>query len=871
MKQARSWLLMPNVLAGLLPGTAGNVACAAEPARLDPVVVTGARASVDSAQARKREQLDIVDGVVAAEIHKLPDLSVSDAVQRIPGVQIVRDRGEGSVVSVRGLTQVETTLNGREVFTAGSGRTLDFADIAAEAVAGIDVFKSASAERIEGGIGGTIDMRTRRPFDFARGANVLSARLIRGDLIDRDAGQFSALVSRRWALTGGGEFGALVNVALQNRAWREDQKSSGTPTVRSDLLPGRQVIAPSSTSETSSAGRRRRSAASLLLQWRPSDALEFYAEGHAASLRTRQDSQQINLSAGSGFVPDSVTLFPGTDDLRSITWTQAPVSVLSFARDTLDRTRQLAAGGRWSDSALTFSGDLSRTTSRNQLFFSGPFFAGTAARFTQDLSGRVPATRVDGTDLLSPANLNYTGLAYRTRPFAGDLSAARLDGELLRPGHIVERLAAGWRYARRRADNAPGLIFADAPISGLSAADTPGRVMPNPFTNFLGGQAPSIGSYLVADLAGARNAAELRQAFGITQAIPAAGNPLSVWQIREQTHALYAMTGWRAPQLPLDGSVGLRVVNTSEAVSGTQSVPSPDGSSGTAPIALIAPIALRSTYTDWLPNATLRLRIDPGLLLRAAASRTITRPNFDQLSPSLSLLRNSVDPSLNQGSAGNPELRPMRASNLDLAIEHYAGPAHSASLTLFWKKVDGFVATFAQDELHDGVKYSVSRPYNNDPADIRGVELAWQRFFDFLPGAWRGLGLQVNYTYVDSSTPDRVLGVDAALQNLSRHSGNLIGIYEHGPVVARIACNWRGSFRSGAVSVVGVGALPVTTHGYGWLDASFGYRFGDGVTLTLEGSNLLRSVRRSYHGVATRPQSVFVNDRQIAANLSVRF
>ena len=146
VKQAL-WCLSPSVitmLGGSLP------ALAADPARLETVVVTGARESADSAQKRKRAHDGIVDSVVAADIHKLPDLSVSEAVQRVTGVQIVRDRGEGSVVSVRGLTQVETTLNGREVFTAGAGRTLDFADIASEMVAGIDVYRAFSG-KVDGG------------------------------------------------------------------------------------------------------------------------------------------------------------------------------------------------------------------------------------------------------------------------------------------------------------------------------------------------------------------------------------------------------------------------------------------------------------------------------------------------------------------------------------------------------------------------------------------------------------------------------------------------------------------------------------------------------------------------------------------------
>jgi TonB-dependent receptor len=256
--------------------------------------------------------------------------------------------------------------------------------------------------------------------------------------------------------------------------------------------------------------------------------------------------------------------------------------------------------------------------------------------------------------------------------------------------------------------------------------------------------------------------------------------------------------------------------------------------------------------------------------LRAAASRTVTRANFDQLSPSLTLTRNPVNPALNAGSAGNPALRSVRSRNLDLALEAYGRAGQAASVTAFSKKVDGFIRNDSQQELHDGELYLVSRPRNIDTSDIRGVEVAYQRFFDFLPGAWRGLGLQANYTYVDSRSFDLRLGEEVPLQNLSRHSGNLIALYEYGNVSARLAYNWRSRFLSSVTSFVNVGALAAYTRGYGWVDASVSWRLGERVTLTLEGSNLTGTLRQSAYS-DTRPQSAWANDRQIAARVSVAF
>jgi TonB-dependent receptor len=385
-------------------------------------------------------------------------------------------------------------------------------------------------------------------------------------------------------------------------------------------------------------------------------------------------------------------------------------------------------------------------------------------------------------------------------------------------------------------------------------------VLPSPYGNFLDGRVGSIGGFLIGDLSGARDPLALREAFGITAPLPAAGSALGVWRIREQSDAAYLRTDWAAPAATLDAQLGLRVVHTRSRLDGNRSVPDTGG---------IAPLQVDTVTTDWLPSAALRQRLEGGWQWRAAASRTITRPNFDQLSPSLTLLRNTVDPDLNQGSAGNPDLRPLRAKNLDLALERFGAAGDALSATLFWKFGDGFINTNSQPETYDGVTYRVSRPYNIDSARIRGVELAWQRFFDGLPAAWRGLGMQANYTFVDSSTYDPRLAAEVALPNFSRHSLNLIGLYEHGPATVRLAWNWRSRFFSGVTSSVGLGALPIYTRPYGWLDAALTWRLNDRLSVAFEAGNILGTLRRTDFGSATRPQGAWVNDRQWAIGLRV--
>jgi TonB-dependent receptor len=868
--------VLPAAGAAFDPAPAPTVVVAPDPAPVPTVawvaadhfqtVLFGVRPSLASAQETKRARLEMVDSVVATDIQKLPDVSVSDALSRVTGVQVARDRGEGGVVAIRGLTQMVSTLNGREVFTAGAGRNLDFTDVPSELLSRVDVYKTASADLLEGGIGGLVDLRTRRPFDFKRGHAAGSARLIYASLAEEARPQVSFLASDRWRFSGGRHLGALVSVAYQDRPYREDLKSAGNPIARSDLVPGTTVTVPNGTSETTSVGTRRRLGGYGIVQARPSERTEVYADGSWVEFRTRQISHQINATTppassdpnAPAFEPGSVTLFPGTRDVRSITWRNAPVSVLSFARDTLDRTYQLGAGGSWTGDRLSVRTDVSRTHSVNRLDFSGFFLSAQASQFSQDVSPRVPRTGIAGTDLLDPASFRVAGVAYRVLPYEGELDAARLDADYRLDLGPLRKVGAGVRVARRRADNGTGLIWGDTTIAGgLAATSVPGHLATDPYVPFFPGST-SIGPHLVGNADVLRDQAGLRSAFGVGAPVPTAGDPAGTWQIREDTLATYGQLGLAWTRV--DGSVGLRVIRTRETVSGHERM---------ASTGAVEAIDVGTGYTDWLPSLTLRCGLGAGVYVRGAASRTITRPNFDSLSPSLVLNQNSINPSLNQGSSGNPALRPVRSDNLDLAVEGYFGTSTSVYVAGFLKEVDGFILTSSAPEEYDGVTYQVSRPRNANRASIRGAEVGYQQFYSFLPGVLRGLGLQANYTLVWSETRDPVLGGSVALQNLSKHSANLVGMYELGPVSARAAFNWRSRFLSGATSIVNVGTLPVYTRPYGWLDASMTYRLG-AFSVALEGVNLLQTIRSSEYGGPTHPQNAYLNDVQVSLTVAVR-
>ncbi|WP_264943366.1 TonB-dependent receptor [Sphingomonas canadensis] len=197
----------------------------------DEIVVKGYRDSLQSAQKLKKDSDVIVDSVTAEDISALPDRSVTEALQRIPGVSINRFAAgvdpdhfsvEGSGVVVRGLTYVMSEFNGRETFSANNGRALSFADVPSEMLGGVDVFKSPSADHIEGGISGVVNLRTRRPFDAKGFTIAASAEANYGDFVKKWAPTGSFLISNRWE-TGVGEFGVLANVSYSRLKTRADR------------------------------------------------------------------------------------------------------------------------------------------------------------------------------------------------------------------------------------------------------------------------------------------------------------------------------------------------------------------------------------------------------------------------------------------------------------------------------------------------------------------------------------------------------------------------------------------------------------------------------------------------------------------------
>lgn len=297
-----------------------------------PIIVRGVRGSVEAAARQKQNAKQIVDSVVAEDVGKLPDNNVPEALSRITGVQIDRARGQGQGVSIRGLSEVQTTINGNNT-NLGDGRSVNLADIPAELLKQVDVYKTRSADQVEGGLAGTVNVELRRPFDLKPGWTVAgSVRGALDDLSDKVSPYASVLVANRFD-TPIGEIGMLINGSWTRTIYRENYIESESPSVPCcDGVPGsvqyslpadmRDTVIPYRAYYGLEAGNVRRPSINAVLQWRASDEVEFVLEGgYIGSREQRQLDRMYLQTREGGYQFSNLQLMPDGRTIRSMTVT----------------------------------------------------------------------------------------------------------------------------------------------------------------------------------------------------------------------------------------------------------------------------------------------------------------------------------------------------------------------------------------------------------------------------------------------------------------------------------------------------------------------------------------------------------------------
>ena len=827
---------------------------------LEEFVVTGVRASLMNAQEIKQNNVQFVDSIVAQDIGKLPDNTVAEALQRVPGIQVAHAAGEVSSVVIRGLPNFETTVDGHEIFT-GTGRGVALQDLPAELVSAVDVYKSNAPDQIEGGIAGLIDIRLRRPLDFKGFKLAGGVRGIYGDNAGKNSYVGNFLVSNRWKTDNGGEFGALIAASYQ-RYRVEDQITFNflyEPTD-STVTPGQTKIQlPLTDGSQVTPNDRRRQAFNIALQWKPSHDLEFYSNILYTAYHNKHDVHFFIGFPRFG-VFQSAVLVPGTNVPRSLVSTNNFQLTSTQAFDDKTEGYQAVLGTKWSHDDLKLSTEYVYNWSsvKNRgVIVDTQFTAPATFRYDFDPAFSSNVT-ITGADVKNGNNYALWGLFDNHGYATSHQHAWRADGEFDTKQGFIDKLQGGVRVTQRAVrsrqtaqnDIPPAAgrgVTRTSTIAGFGS-DTPDAKGSFSSPNWFGGDPDFLRGRV--DI--------IRPLFGqpVTDPNFFPGNSVTG---DEKTYAAYAQLRYKADLggAPLDGLMGVRVVKTKESLIGNNPDNSPANSS--------------NDDTQALPIINGRLKLRDNLQLRASAGRAVTRPNFADLSPVVSLQGSTTTGgSFGTGTGGNPNLGSVKSNNYDLALEHYFAKASYVSIAAFYRTTDGYVQNFSSVETIGGQSYIVTRPRNSGKGHLDGIEAAYQHFFDFLPPALQGLGFQTNFTYIEGNqdvaddSPGAPVGARARspYAQVSKYNYNVVGIYEKGPFSARLAYNWRGKFVDtfGGPNAPGSPLRVITVKARGQLDFSASYGIGQGLSVTFDMTNILND---KYHDYFGPDESLFPRDARI--------
>lgn len=916
IKMASSLSLVVGAMSIATPAFAQDAA-----EQVEEVMVTGQRASVLSAQDVKKNANVVVDSIVAEDIGKLPDRSVTEALQRVPGVTIGRytnndaehPAAEGSGVAVRGLTQVRAELNGRDVFSAASGRGLSFESVPAELMYAVDTYKSPSADMIEGGLGGTVNLRTRMPFDSDGQQISVSAKANYGDQIEKTNGEYSGLYSNRWE-TDAGEFGILINASTSDLATRSDQVYSRAFLPRD--INGNDVWVSKGVDWRRNDHESTREGAYLALQWAPNDNTELYFTAFQTKFDNVYDENAFFLEGGNGalaLVPTSdndwVYSANGAMESGTVTVADPALNGLDFGTSTrwaqnVSKTTDYAAGIKWSpDEFWKFSADLQYVKADAKLDdYTLGLKVIPAEGYMSGIGSETPSIQIDPEYMSDYTNYSLGQAMTHFERNEADAKTARFDAEYDFDGAVIKSVKVGARYSEKNGDNlntdydwntryATWFGFDKNTIPKVTDQQAADYLTLYSFGDFQRGDVtvPAAG-YLYSSEA-ARNFRATTDAVNADcetgGAWWCADNVYSDWtrlenpeyrNFQEETSvAMYMMANYGFDDLamPIDGNIGVRVVQTDMHATGSFITNSASVNGNQVVARSVEPYEARTSESHALPSFNLRMQATEDIYIRFAASKAIWAPAFSEtqakITASPDLDEAGVIESFNISQDTNPYLRPMEANQFDLSVEWYfdsnGGMAYAA---LFNKQVKGFFKKNTEAIEIGGYPGQAVWLDNVGSGDINGLEIGVNKFFDQLPAPFDGLGIQANYTYIDSGADiplntqpesgdtlagaapidtDRSSYGQMPIDQLSENAFNLIGMYEKNGFSARLAYTWRSEyliswggngfdpdFNDG---LGGKARIPVYNDDYGQLDASIGYDITDNITITAEASNLL--------------------------------
>ncbi|ATC96523.1 TonB-dependent receptor [Pseudoalteromonas tunicata] len=788
---------------------------------IETIEVRGIRRSLEEALNTKRFADSVIDSISAEDIGKFPDKNIGDAMQRIPGVTVVRTYGEVNGVTVRGTAPEHSMvlLNGQNVASVGwfdlggINRSFNFEMLAAEQISGMDLFKSVEANVNEGAIGGTVNLKTRKPLDLDSGTFFASIEGAYHTSVKEWDPAYSALGS--WK-TDDDTFGILVAYSKEeSKVYRETLSNFGSPAGAN--FTDTNDIAHATYGAMSSIlfdEDRERSSTQVTLQYAPSTALTLSLNYNLFELNNDHNNSALFGIVGFGTLDgNSVTENSAGVVIRATTngvngpglaplFNNTVLRTPEMQTDALNFTVEYAAED-WSVNFVAGSSSAQGRTKQSSTWWGDTANAANAS-FTYD---------VDGALEIIPTNSNYmkdhnnfmifTEFTYINYVRDNDIDYYQADFTYQLDRGIFSTIEAGFKYQDQIFASQGDYRDVDvnkAIADGLTLADFNGG-----FVSGLHSKAGRSGSLSVFPIGSRRiwSYAEANQASSTTT--------LSKFSIDEAITASYVKANFSGEGFR--GNVGLRFVDTEVVSKGLiDNIPSKG----------------KKDYSNFLPSVNIAADIAQDLIFRFAAGSTVSRPDYDDMQ-----MAETISVSFATATVGSPDLKPYKADQYDIGLEWYFDSASVLGATLFVKNISDYIETTSAIELYNGCSQTclVTRSRNVGTANVSGLELQLQHNFG------NGFGLLGNYTYTDSEVTNSV-GKTVPINEVSKNSYNASVYYENEMFSVRLAYNYRDNWmrqynNSGSDSV---------NDAYDQLDASFVWHALDNVDISIEAVNLTNEV-----------------------------
>jgi TonB-dependent receptor len=803
------------------------------------VVVTGVRASLSDALQQKRASPLIVESISSKDIGELPDVTIAEELNRLPGVNTTVDRGNASQASIRGEGPrlVLGLVNGREVASSEPDRNVRWEIFPSEAVGGVTVYKTQSADLIAGGVAGTIDIHTVRPLDYSGSDFVIRAGPVYYDgpkLPNYDPWGYRAAVEGVHKFND--TFGVALGASYQSQkngynsfqGWGYNTPyNGGSPTTFNGVTTSTPYGAQTEVDKLTET----RGSLSASAQWKPNSDFELNFDVLYSEVRIDefQDQQWYgrNGALGDYGVPNTYSSY--TDVNNVIVAGTVPYSSVTntFAHYIEDKDL-FATGlnGMWRHENWLVKADLSYSEGRRHDTWDGIFSevypASTSFNTAANVSPTVSTVGnpVDPTAQTLPS---YVPGESETERLNDRLTAFQLDATRDLQGSLFNSIQFGARVSTRTKEYLETEYFL-APIT----AALPSNLL-TPFTA-QGLNVPQLLDGPFGALAQAAYGGFKSSNANVEDIL----NPEDdSWHVHEYDEEEYLMTnfGHDVFGIPMKGNAGVRVVSVQTKSSGYESVNS----------GALTPDSVGHSYVDVLPSLNMTFNLEPNMLLRAAVGRVMARPPLDELRAGRTLYNTSPPPT---GAAGNPTLNPFLANQVDLSWEWYWHKESLLAISPYYKDVTTYIGYKEQGEMIDGVEYQITGPFNGKGGTMDGVEITLQTPFYFLPPLFQHFGIYSNVALAQSTIKEFSPTNDPLPQvGFAKTTAEVDGYYSDGGFELRLAYKYHSPY----TVIYGWNASQLTRlEAQSSLDFSSAFAFDRHYAIRLQVSNLTNTVSRYY-------------------------